>query len=369
MEFLTESFLPPLGRGLLFAGIMLLGGAVAWRHFIAPGAARILLEQAGSEAGAGTMAHKMAHTMAPAPGMDGPIRDDPRARGSRPQGSLHAELSSLSPRVARFAALVSLVLLPAWLLRLQGQLASFRDPFVPLSEDLSFLVLETFWGWSWIAQGVLFLMLAGGFLLLGRRERAAPPPVLPRQVPGDPPPAVPFPRGWTLAGIGVLAVVATVALQSHAMGVPTNRWLAVTLDGAHTLAAGAWIGSLVLLLVAGRKGSGEVFAAQLRAFSPVAMVSVGVLVFAGFLLSTQHVMAWENLWGSPYGRMLLVKVGLAGGVMLLGAINWRRGLPTLDGEAGRRALRQRGWMEVGAAVAVLVATAILTGMPMPEGTH
>ncbi len=338
-EVLLGTVLPPLGRGLLLAGILLLGGAVAWRFLIAPGAARLLAEagNGGGGEGGGTP-------------------------GENP-------LAPLSPRVARVAALTALALLPVWGLRLHAQLEGFRDPFAPLMEDLSFLVLETFWGWSWMAQGALLVLLAAGFALVARGERARPPVIGPRAVPGDPDPGTPISPGWKVLGVGVLFLVTTLALQSHAMGVPTNRWLAVALDGAHTLAGGAWIGSLALLLGVGRGAGPQAFAAQLRGFSPVAMVSVGVLVFAGFLLSTQHVVTWENLWISPYGRVLSLKVAVALGVMAVGGINWRRGLPVAHTPEGAAALRRRGWVEVGLACVVLALTAVLTGMPMPEDTH
>jgi putative copper export protein len=55
--------------------------------------------------------------------------------------------------------------------------------------------------------------------------------------------------------------------------------------------------------------------------------------------------------------------------MAIGAVNWRRGLPTLDEPSGAAATRRRAWAEVAAAVLVLAITAWLTGMSMPEGTH
>ncbi|TVP45413.1 MAG: hypothetical protein EA350_09500 [Gemmatimonadales bacterium] len=318
---MIELLAPPLTRWLLYGGVLLLGGVATWRTLIAPGAAARL-------------------------DADGPD-----------------QVGGLEPRVAAVAAAASLLLLVVWGLRLYVQLLGFRDPFAPLSEDLAFLVYETFWGTVWMVQGGLLGLLAAGFALTARRGAVSVPA---RVEWGSPEPPSPLPRRWRLLNTGVVALVATVALSSHAMSVPASVPLAVALDGAHTLAGGAWIGSLALILWVGR---GPTLAAQLRAFSPVAMVSVGILVFAGFILATQHVMAWENLWGSPYGRVLLLKVGVAGSVMAMGAWNWRRGLPTLDTPSGAAATRRRAWLEVAAAALVLAVTAWLTGMSMPEGTH
>jgi putative copper export protein len=320
-----ETLLPPLQRGLLFVGVLLLGGILAWRAFIAPEAARTL--------GAG----------------------GDRALGTVEQGFL------------RLGGWVVLLLLLVWGLRLPVQLLGFRDPFAPLMEDVRFLVLETLWGSVWIAQGILLIALVPMFWA----GASAHGTVAPRVQWGDPDPPPPLPWRWRLLGGGIIGVIATVALSSHAMSVPSNRPLAVVLDGAHTLAAGGWLGALTLIVVSGmghKAASPEVQAAQFRAFSPVAMVSVGVLIFAGVLLSTQHVMAWENLWGSPYGRVLMLKIGVALGVMAIGALNWRSGLPRMDSEEGRRQLTHRARLEITLALVVLGITAILTGMPLPEIT-
>jgi putative copper export protein len=324
----TELLVPPLQRGLLHAGILLLVGATTWRTFIAPGAA------------------------------------------ARLGGGGSAELAAVEHRLTRVVAVVAALLLGAWGLRLYVQLLGFRDPFVPLSEDVAFLLRETWWGTVWVAQGALLLLFALAMAVASRRP---PNPVEPRVPWGDPTPPPSLPWRWRLAWVGVVGLAVTLALSSHAMSVPSNRPLAVALDGAHALAAGAWIGTLALILGPGRDaaspGGASRFAAQLHAFSPVAMVAVGVLLFAGGILSTQHVGSWGNLWGSTYGRVLLLKVGLAGAVLLLGAVNWRRGLPDLGTPAGVSRVRRRAAVEVGLAGAVLVATAVLTGLSMPEGTH
>jgi putative copper export protein len=326
-----ELLAPPLTRWLLFVGVLLLGGVASWRTVIAPGAAARF-------------------------GEEGPAR-----------------LGQLEPRVAAIGAGASLILLAVWGLRLYIQLLGFRDPFVPVSEDLAFLVFETTWGMVWMVQGGLLGLLALGFVLATHGGAD----MIPARVEwGSPEPPPRLPWRWRLLNLGILGVVATVALSSHAMSVPAVVPLAVALDGAHTLAAGAWIGSLALILTLTRPGNphqhgdrSALLASQLRAFSPVAMVSVGVLVFAGFILATQHVMIWRNLWVSPYGRVLGLKVAVAAVVMLLGALNWQRGLPGLDTPSGSADTRRRAWFEVGCAGLVLAVTAWLTGMSMPEGLH
>jgi putative copper export protein len=319
---MMEILLPPVQRGILFAGLMGLGGIAAWRLWIAPWA-----EPGARETGA----------------------SEGDAAGAGPR-----DVDELRQWSSRVGAVLAFGLLPVWGLRLQVQVLGFRDPFVPWWEDASFLIAETVWGWSWMVQGAILLLLG---LLFWRDARGGERSA---DLTGKPP-------AWLLVGVAGLAL--TNALASHAMSVPFNRWVAVALDALHLLAAGSWIGSLILILVLARGPREALLAPQLRAFSPVAMVSVAILGFSGLQLSAQHLMAWENVFGSPYGRMLVVKVAIVGVVLAMGAWNWRRGLPLLDTQHGRRLVRTRAGMEIAAAALVLAATAILTGMSMPEGTH
>ncbi len=307
--------LPPLQRWLLFSGVLLLGGVPAWKTWIAP------------------------HV---------------------------AEARELEAQVAGWGLLASLMLLPVWGLRLAVQVQDFRDPFAPLSEDLAFLVRETFWGSVWIAQGLLLVALGVTFAALWRRP--APQEAATR---ASNPKAGGLSLGWKTIWLGTLLLVLTLSLSSHAMSVPYNRPLAVAMDAAHLLAAAVWMGTLalILLLRSPPPRRASLLAVQLRAFSPLAMVAVGVLVFMGVVLSAIHLGSVQNLWGSSYGRVLSGKIAAAGLVLGLGFRNWRQGLPTLDTEKGVRTVRRRAALEVAAAGIVLLLTALLTGTSMPADTH
>jgi putative copper export protein len=255
-------------------------------------------------------------------------------------------LGAIERRVASLGALTAVVLLAAWLLRGVVQLWGFRDPFVPISEDISFLLFETFWGTTWMVQGVLVLLLGAAFLVARGRGTAA----------------------WSAATVLTLAVVATLALSSHSMGADTARAFWVAADGIHALAAGSWIGSLGIILVAGRdRGptASGVFAAQIRAFSPLAVVSVTGLLSMGTLLAWNHLEGLSNLWTTGYGRVLLAKVGVAVAVLGAGFVNWRRGIPILDSTEGAASVQQRAAWEVSLAGIVLLLTAVLVHSAKP----
>lgn len=342
---MVETLLPPLQRWLLFSGVMLVVGAVTWRGILVP-----------------RLRYRLTN-------------------GRLEHEAEHPEVAEAEGRVAGVTAVVAAVLLVTWGLRLWAQYLDFRDPFTTVGEDLRFLLLDTGWGTIWMIQGGIIALLAVGFVILRRRAGSTPPPppgMTPEGIRRTTPPLIELPLRWKLAAVGTFGLVLTLGLSSHAMSVPGSRTLAVSVDMMHTLAAGGWIGSLFLILVTARprtEGGRSFLAVQLAAFSPLAMVAVGAVVFMGILLTTFHTPGIAALWESEYGRRLSGKVGLAGGVMLLGLWNWRRGLPALVRAEGREAegAAERVWrsaaLEVGLAAVVVLATAILVATPVPPGAH
>src|SRR5690606_27268691 len=148
------------------------------------------------------------------------------------------------------------------------------------------------------------------------------------------------------------------------------RPLIVTSDAVHTLAAGTWIGTLGLILTAGRPAPGDpgrlgLFAAQIRSFSPMAIVSVAALVTMGVVLAWTHLTAFSDLWSINYGRVLAVKIFLAAGVLAAGFVNWRKGIPDLSTESGVQATWRRAAVEVLLAMGVLLLTAFLVHSVKP----
>jgi copper transport protein len=278
----------------------------------------------------------------------------PRAAESVAEGT-REDLGRIGGRVAGVGLWAAVVLILAWVLRMTAQVLAFRDPFVPLREDVSFLLFETFWGTVWMAQGAVVVLLVVGFGLARARDRS------------DPRVASPV---WWFIGVLTLALVATLALSSHAMSVERGRPLIVAADALHALTAAIWIGSLAVILAVGRGASERdadvsAFAAQIRSFSPLALTSGITLVTLGLVLSWTHVQSFANLVGTRYGRLLIAKVGMAGAVFAAGFWNWRRGVPTCDHPEGAAAVRSRAAGEVFLAVGVLLLTAVLVNSPKP----
>jgi copper transport protein len=154
-----------------------------------------------------------------------------------------------------------------------------------------------------------------------------------------------------------LAYLATVSLGSHAAA--AGDGLAPLLDWAHQVGAAAWAGGLAHLAWLGWRRPGSVhWRGALVRFSVLAVVSVAVLGATGLYRAWQAVGSMEALTETGFGRLLSLKIVLAGVAFLLGAwhfVGWRRGPASRGGSAPKSLL-----VEAGALVSVLWVTGLLT---------
>jgi len=173
--------------------------------------------------------------------------------------------------------------------------------------------------------------------------------------------------GWPLAAIGVIAGALRLAFL--------GQWSRL-INPVHSLAAGLWIGTLFVLVVAGlsalfahetRERRGPIAADMVNNFSPLALSMGGVVVTFGVITAWRHLHVLSNLWSTPYGYALIVKLLLAATVFALGAWNWRRQRPTLGTEDASVAIRRSSIAELTVATLVLVATAVVVSLPAPKG--
>src|SRR5439155_15087401 len=136
----------------------------------------------------------------------------------------------------------------------------------------------------------------------------------------------------------------------------------------HFLAAGLWVGGLVLLLglLRERLGTGRPPMQEARRFSNLAVWSVGVVALSGLLRAVSELGGMSNLLDglrASYGLTLLAK--LAAGLVLigLGATNRLRNVVLLAED--ERPLRRFVTAETVFALGVLVLTGVLTGLSPP----
>ena len=173
--------------------------------------------------------------------------------------------------------------------------------------------------------------------------------------------------GWPLAAIGVIAGALRPAFFA--------QWTRLV-NPIHVLAGGMWIGTLLVLVVAGispvlRSGlpperRGTLVAQLVGGFSPLALTAAAVLAIFGAITAWVHLKVLASLWTTPYGYALIVKLCVVLGVASLGAWNWRRQKPRLGDLGAALALRRSARAELLAAALVLAVTAILVSLPSPK---
>jgi copper transport protein len=184
-------------------------------------------------------------------------------------------------------------------------------------------VLATRWGLLWVAR-------AAGLTVLAAR----------------PPGAAALAALW----------LAARSFQGHAGAHGTIPALA---DWLHLVAAAAWLGGLVQLVLLS-----SITSAVAHRVRRLATTAVLVLLPAGVFGARVHVPHLHLLVDSPYGRVLLAKLALAAVLLALGAASHFRHAPAVaHGDAGLRRTVRR---ELAIAAAVVGLTALLTTLPMPR---
>jgi copper transport protein len=164
------------------------------------------------------------------------------------------------------------------------------------------------------------------------------------------------------AALGAWAIIVP-GLSGHA-GDPGLGLPAVAVDALHTAAAAVWIGGLVQLVLVtphATRGLPDGERARVRTaltarFSRIALASVAVLAATGVGRSLWAVSAPAQLWGTGYGRALVVKTGLLLCTVGLAYVNRRR-------LAAFGVIRALGAVEIGLLLAVLAAVSLLTDLP------
>jgi putative copper resistance protein D len=230
-------------------------------------------------------------------------------------------------RVSLWLAALALVVAPLALLLLQQQALELT------MAELPGLLRDTTWGRGWVPLAMSCVLSA---ILL----------------------PMPRTRSWLL--LAALGLAVAMGGLGHAAA--DDQWPLASrvFDALHVVGVGAWIGGLVLMLLAGA-GDAVPSATVWRAFSRTATVMAPVVLLSG-VGST-----WRRVGGngptailaSDYGTLLLLKIVLALAVMAMGFTQRRR---IAAGQTPSRTVVLR---EVVLAAVVLGATAWMTGTEPP----
>jgi copper transport protein len=257
------------------------------------------------------------------------------------------------------------LLLPTLFVALALQSSSVNG--VDLLEALSpallgVVVTKTGYGTAWLVTALAAAAVAAIAFLIGRPSE------------GD----AAGGKGLWWAGLlasGVMFV--GPSLTGHAMAAAGQHHFAVVSDWLHLAAGGFWVGGLFHLALAapaalsrlGGAERGPAVGRVITRFTKVAIPSVVVVSLAGLYSSWIHLGSLGALWGTPYGRTLLVKLLLVAAMLLLGAVNGfrygpRAGRLASGDDEGARGAVERGFLrsvrfEAALGVLVLLAAAVL----------
>lgn len=224
------------------------------------------------------------------------------------------------------------------------------------ASNLTGLVFQSAWGAGWLFQAGLFMLFIAG--AVGAR------------------PAGRTRRGWLVMALAALGLTVVPALSGHAWEVGAGRRWAVLNDSLHVLGAGAWVGGLGTLLLAGlpaaRRTRGEggkkrrpFLAGLVDGYSRLAIGAITLVLGAGIINAWIHLDAIGQLVTTGYGRTLLLKLGLVAGALALAFYTQRNVRPSLAESPRAGLIRIPAFLELLLALGALAVVAALVALQLP----
>jgi putative copper resistance protein D len=173
--------------------------------------------------------------------------------------------------------------------------------------------------------------------------------------------ATPLARRGGVAVALAGALLASLALTGHArMHEGALGELHVTIDAAHLLAAGTWLGALAAFLkLLARAPDEAATVAALANFARVGTLAVATLALTGVANALLVLGDWRALFRTLYGFLLMTKVGLVVGMLAFAAANRFRLVPALARGPDRGVFRHLRGHVIGETMLGLVVLLIV----------
>ena len=239
--------------------------------------------------------------------------------------------------IALRSALLAACVMLVWLVLVSGQMADAQTAGQALVA-LPLVVTGTRFGYVLTAQALALLATATALIVDGRYSRLA---------------------ATGFAGVAVLLQ----ATHGHALAM--HEGLLLVSQGFHLLAAGAWLGALLPLLIFVSRAPLNSSAIAAQHFSPLGMLCVFVLAttaaFQGWILAG----GFAGLIGTAYGWVALFKLSLFALLLMLATLNYLRLAPSLaryQARDARASLVRSIAVEIGLGLLVVVAAALLSSL-------
>jgi putative copper resistance protein D len=246
----------------------------------------------------------------------------------------------------------------AWLV-LTAEAMSQQSLTVVLSQGVLWTVLaETTFGNAWLARFVLACLLAVLFAPALAQRRIKSRPLQAALI------------------IFAAAFAGSLAWAGHAAGgLGLEAIIHQPADVLHLIAASAWVGALIpLVVLLQAAGQEETLIASARTatfrFSTLGIAAVGTLLVTGSINSWYLVGSVAALTGTDYGRLLLVKIVLFVVMVAIAGFNLLRLTPRVarrdNLDTARRALRQlrqNAAIETAAGAVIVAIVAVLGTLP------
>jgi copper transport protein len=188
---------------------------------------------------------------------------------------------------------------------------------------------------------------------------------------------------WALAVLLTGLLLVSDAFVSHSAAIVGGRGLAMGAQLAHLLGVALWVGGLGYFATLfwwstfREPSTARELAWAIPAFSMLAVGAVGLLTVSGLYLAQLHLGTVDQILSSPYGRILLAKLGLAALMLAMGVYHQFIVAPRILASLGeansredRHSRRFRSTVRLEAVVggvALLVAAVLGTTSP-PSGS-
>jgi putative copper resistance protein D len=263
--------------------------------------------------------------------------------------------------IAWISLALSIVSGAIWLVLTAQSMSGQPLPDV-LSQGVIWTVLaRTEFGNDWLLRLVVAVLLAGTLHAVLTAHRK--------------PPRVAAAAAVVLAAV----LVGSLAWAGHAIGASgIEGVIHPGADVLHLIAAAAWVGTLPLLaLLLATAEHDPTLAAMARVatlrFSTPGILSVGTLLATGIINTWYLVGSEPALVGTPYGRLLLIKIALFFAMVAIAAANRLHFTPRLlqneTAAAALRQLRRNAAIETLFGVVILVIVAVLGTLPPASHAH